>query len=209
MKFYQASTSEMFGDNSFSQQSEKTPFEPSSPYAAAKLYAHNMVKIYRKGYGLFACNGILFNHESPLRGLEFVTRKITNGVAKISLGLDDSIELGNIDARRDWGYAPEYVEAMWLMMQQEAPDDYVIATNETHAIQEFIETAFDIVGLDWKKHIRIDERFMRPVDVNYLKGDYKKSLTKLGWRPKTRFKALAEIMVNSDLERWRRWGRVS
>jgi GDPmannose 4,6-dehydratase len=136
-----------------------------------------------------------------------VTRKITNGVAKISLGLDDSIELGNIDARRDWGYAPEYVEAMWLMMQQEAPDDYVIATNETHAIQEFIETAFDIVGLDWKKHIRIDERFMRPVDVNYLKGDYKKSLTKLGWRPKTRFKALAEIMVNSDLERWRRWGR--
>jgi len=205
VKFYQASTSEMFGDNHFPEQSEETPFDPSSPYAAAKLYAHSMVKIYRKGYGLFACNGILFNHESPLRGLEFVTRKITNGVAKITLGLEDCIELGNIDARRDWGYAPEYVEAMWLMMQQEVPDDYVIATNETHTIKEFLETAFDIVGLDWKKYIKIDERFMRPVDVHYLKGDYQKSLTRLGWEPKTRFSDLAGIMLNSDLERWRRW----
>jgi GDPmannose 4,6-dehydratase len=176
VKFYQASTSEMFGDNFFSEQSEDTPFDPSSPYAAAKLYAHSMVKIYRKGYGLFACNGILFNHESPLRGLEFVTRKITNTVAKISLGLEDYIELGNIDAKRDWGFAPEYVEAMWLMLQQPAPDDYVIATNETHTIKEFLEVTFNFAGLDWGKYIKIDERFMRPVDVHFLKGNYKKSL---------------------------------
>jgi GDPmannose 4,6-dehydratase len=205
VKFYQASTSEMFGDNLYSEQSEVTPFEPSSPYAAAKLYAHSMVKIYRKGYGLFACNGILFNHESPLRGLEFVTRKITNAVAKISLGLEDYIELGNIEAKRDWGYAPEYVEAMWLIMQQETPDDYVIATNETHTIKEFLEITFNIVGLNWNKYIRIDERFMRPVDVHSLKGDYQKSLTKLGWEPKTRFAKLAEIMVKSDRERWSKW----
>jgi GDPmannose 4,6-dehydratase len=206
VKFYQASTSEMFGDNLFAEQSEVTPFDPSSPYAAAKLYAHNMVKIYRKGYELFACNGILFNHESPLRGLEFVTRKITNGVAKISLGIEDSLVLGNIDAQRDWGYAPEYVEAMWLILQQEKPDDYVIATNETHSIKEFLKTTFEIVGLDWKNYIKIDERFMRPVDVHYLKGDYQKSLTRLGWEPTTRFNELAEIMLKSDIDRWSRWG---
>jgi len=205
VRFYQASTSEMFGDNLYTEQSEETPFEPSSPYAAAKLYAHNMVKIYRKGYGLFACTGILFNHESPLRGLEFVTRKITNSVAKISLGLDDTLELGNIGARRDWGYAPEYVEAMWLMLQQDVPDDYVIATNESHTIQEFLVLAFNIVGLDWKKYVKINERFMRPVDVHYLKGDYSKSQAKLGWEPKIKFNDLAEIMLNSDLDRWRKW----
>ncbi len=206
VKFYQASTSEMYGDNLFEEQSEDTLFEPSSPYAAAKLYAHSMVKIYRKGYGLFACNGILFNHESPIRGLEFVTRKITNAVAKISLGLEEYIELGNIEAKRDWGYAPEYVEAMWLMLQQDEPDDFVIATNETHTIKEFLEVAFSHVGLDWEKYIRIDERFMRPVDVRYLKGSYNKAKEKLGWEPKTKFKGLAEIMLSSDLERWKKWG---
>jgi len=205
VKFYQASTSEMFGDNLFAEQSEETLFDPSSPYAAAKLYAHSMVKIYRKGYELFACNGILFNHESPLRGLEFVTRKITNAVAKISLGLEDYIELGNIDAKRDWGFAPEYVEAMWLMLQQEAPDDYVIATNKTHTIKEFLEIAFNNVGLDWEEHVIIDKRFMRPLDVRFLKGNYHKSQTKLGWEPKTRFRDLVEIMLKSDMERWKNW----
>lgn len=205
VRFYQASTSEMFGDNFFEEQSEDTLFEPSSPYAAAKLYAHSMVKIYRKGYGLYACNGILFNHESPLRGLEFVTRKITNTVAKISLGLEEYIELGNIDAKRDWGYAPEYVEAMWRMLQQDEPDDFVIATNETHTIKEFLEVAFSHVGLEWEKYVRIDERFMRPVDVRYLKGNYEKAREKLGWEPQTKFSGLAEIMLQSDVERWKLW----
>jgi GDPmannose 4,6-dehydratase len=205
VRFYQASTSEMYGDNLFEEQSEDTLFEPSSPYAAAKLYAHSMVKIYRKGYGIYACNGILFNHESPIRGLEFVTRKITNAVAKISLGLEEYIELGNIEAKRDWGYAPEYVEAMWLMLQQDEPDDFVVATNETHTIKEFLEVAFTYVGLDWEKYVRIDERFMRPVDVRYLKGSYEKAKEKLGWEPKTRFSGLAEIMLKSDLERWKLW----
>jgi GDPmannose 4,6-dehydratase len=207
VRFYQASTSEMFGDNLFTEQSEETPFCPSSPYAAAKLYAHSMVKIYRKGYGLFACTGILFNHESPLRGLEFVTRKITNAAAKISLGIEDYIALGNIEAKRDWGFAPEYVEAMWLMLQKETPDDYVIATNETHEIREFIEVVFNNLGLNWEDHVKIDKRFMRPVDVHFLKGNYKKSWEQLGWEPKTRFKQLAEIMLNSDLERWDKWNK--
>jgi len=205
VKFYQASTSEMFGDNIYTEQSEETPFIPSSPYAAAKLYAHSMVKIYRKGYWIFACNGILFNHESPIRGLEFVTRKITNAVAKISLGLESSIELGNLDAKRDWGYAPEYIEAMWLILQQDKADDYVIATNETHTIKEFLEVAFNSVGLDWRKHVKIDERFMRPIDVRFLKGNYQKSQTILGWEPKTKFIELVEIMLRSDLERWNKW----
>jgi GDPmannose 4,6-dehydratase len=205
VKFYQASTSEMFGDNHFTEQSEDTPFEPSSPYAAAKLYAHSMVKLYRKGYGLFACNGILFNHESPLRGLEFVTRKITNAVAKINLGIENYIELGNIEAKRDWGFAPEYVEAMWLILQQDSPDDYVVATNETHSIKEFLEATFNVVDLDWRKHVKIDERFMRPLDVGFLKGNSEKSRIKLGWEPKTRFNELVEIMLKSDLERWNNW----
>jgi len=207
VRFYQASTSEMFGDNIFNEQSEVTPFEPSSPYAAAKLYAHSMVKLYRKGYGLFACTGILFNHESPLRGLEFVTRKITNAAAKIHLGIEDTIELGNIEARRDWGFAPEYVEAMWLMLQQSGPDDYVIATNETHTVREFLEVAFNIIGLDWRKHVKIDERFLRPLDVHYLKGNYSRSNVKLGWEPQTRFHELIEIMLKSDLDRWNNWNR--
>jgi len=205
IKFYQASTSEMFGDNLFTEQSEDTVFEPSSPYAAAKLYAHHMLKIYRKGYGIFACNGILFNHESPIRGLEFVTRKITNAVAKIKLGLEDKLELGNIEAKRDWGFAPEYVDAMWLMLQKNSPDDYVVSTNETHTIREFLDIAFGMVELDWHKYIKIDERFMRPVDVRYLKGNYNKSLKNLGWRPKTKFHELVEIMLKSDLERWTKW----
>jgi GDPmannose 4,6-dehydratase len=205
VKFYQASTSEMFGDNIYSEQSEETPFDPSSPYAAAKLYAHSMVKIYRKGYNLFLCTGILFNHESPLRGLEFVTRKITNAIAKINLGIEDYIELGNLDSRRDWGFAPEYVEAMWLMLQQDTPDDYVIATNETHTIKEFLKMTFDIAGLDWQQHTKIDERFMRPLDVRFLKGNYQKSMGRLGWEPKIKFKELAEIMLKSDMERWTKW----
>lgn len=205
VKFYQASTSEMFGDNIFTEQSEETLFEPSSPYAAAKLYAHNMVKIYRKAYGIFASNGILFNHESPLRGLEFVTRKITNAVAKISLGIEECIELGNIEAKRDWGYAPEYVEAMWLVLQQTAPDDFVIATNETHSIKEFLEISFNIAGLNWKNHVKIDDRFLRPLDVRFLKGNYNKSNISFGWYPRIKFNKLAEIMVISDLERWTRW----
>jgi len=205
VKFYQASTSEMYGDNLFPEQSEETVFEPSSPYAAAKLYAHNMVKIYRKGYGMFASNGILFNHESPIRGLEFVTRKITNAVAKIKLGLEDYIDLGNLDAKRDWGFAPEYVEAMWLILQQNEPDDYVIATNETHTIKEFLEIAFKIAGLNWKDHVRTNERFMRPVDVSSLKGNYLKSQSELGWEPKTKLSELVEIMVKSDMDCWTRW----
>ena len=204
-KFYQASSSEMFGDNRKEIQSEDNPFCPQSPYAAAKLYGHWMTRTYRDAYDLFACNGILFNHESPLRGLEFVTRKISNGVAKIKLGLEKVLKLGNLEAKRDWGYAPEYVESMWLMLQQDEPDDYVIATNETHDIREFVELAFDIVNLDWKEHVVIDSRFFRPLDVPCLQGNYKKAEKKLGWRPTVKFKELVKIMVNSDLEKWRMW----
>jgi GDPmannose 4,6-dehydratase len=204
-KFYQASTSEMYGDNSFSFQDENTAFVPSSPYAAAKLYAHQMVNIYRKGYNIFACTGILFNHESPLRGLEFVTRKISNAVAKIRLGLETTLELGNLNSKRDWGYAPEYVEAMWLMLQQDKPDDYVIATNSTHSIRECLEVAFSSVDLRWQDFVVVDEKYKRPVDVNYLKGDYSKSKLILGWEPKTDFASLMHLMVDKDLERWTDW----
>jgi len=204
-RFYQASTSEMFGDNKHPYQDENTEFCPSSPYAAAKLYAHSMVKIYRKGYGIFASTGILFNHESPLRGIEFVTRKITNAVAKIKLGLENTLELGNLDARRDWGYAPEYVEAMWLILQSDKPDDFVISTNETHSIHEFIDRAFTRVGLNYENYVVVNEKFIRPVDVNYLKGNYDKSHRVLGWEPKTRFADLVDIMMNKDLERWTNW----
>ena len=200
VKFYQASTSEMFGDNQFTEQSEDTMFEPSSPYAAAKLYAHNMVKIYRKGYGLFACNGILFNHESPLRGLEFVTRKITNAVAKINLGLEEYIELGNIEAKRDWGYAPEYVEAMWLMLQQESPDDYVVATGKTYSVREFVEKVFNRLELDWQKYVEIDPRYFRPTEVDLLLGDPSKAKKGLNWEPKVDIDELVEMMVEHDLE---------
>lgn len=204
-RFYQASTSEMYGDNKHSYQDENTEFVPSSPYAAAKLYAHSMVNIYRQGYGLFASTGILFNHESPLRGIEFVTRKITNAVAKIKLGIEDTLELGNLDAKRDWGFAPEYVEAMWLILQHDKADDFVVATNETHTIQEFVKRAFSRVGLNWENHVKINEKFKRPVDVNYLKGNYAKANELLKWQPKTTFAELADLMTDADLERWTNW----
>ena len=206
IKFYQASTSELYG-NSRSEGSlnEETQFRPASPYAAAKLYGYWITRIYREAYGIFAVNGILFNHESPLRGLEFVTRKISNAVAKIALGLEKELRLGNLEAKRDWGYAPEYVESMWLMLQQDEPDDYVIATGEAHSVREFCEIAFDIVGLDWQEYVKVDKRFMRPLDVNYLCGDYSKAKKKLRWKPRIKFKQLVKIMVKEDLNRWERW----
>lgn len=205
IRFYQASTSELYGRGNIVPQTEGTPFQPSSPYAAAKLYGHWVTRIYREGYGIFACNGILFNHESPLRGLEFVTRKISNAVAKIALGVDNKLRLGNLEAKRDWGYAPEYVESMWLILQQDEPDDYVIATGETHSVKEFVVKAFTVAGLDWKKHTKLDKRFLRPLDVDFLQGDYSKAKRKLGWRPQVKFDKLAEIMVREDLSRWERW----
>jgi len=205
IKFYNASTSELFGNGGNEVQSVDTPFEPASPYAAAKLYGHWMTRIYREAYKIFACNGILFNHESPVRGLEFVTRKISNAVARISLGLSDELSLGNMDSKRDWGYAPEYVESMWLILQQDKPDDYVIATGESHSVGEFAELAFKTVGLDYKKYVKTGEGFLRPLDVGALKGDYSKARKILGWEPKTKFTDLVEIMVKEDLERWKRW----
>jgi GDPmannose 4,6-dehydratase len=204
-RFYQASTSELYGGDHLTSQNEDTPFHPWSPYAAAKLYGYWQTRIYRDAYGIFACNGILFNHESPLRGLEFVTRKISNSVAKIALGLAKELKLGNLVAKRDWGYAPEYVESMWLMLQQEKPDDYVVATNEAHSVQEFAETAFAAAGLEWQKYLRTEEGLTRPLDVGFLKGDYSKARDKLGWEPKIRFKELVRIMVENDLDRWRKW----
>ena len=205
VRFYQASTSELFGRGDATVQTEFTPFVPASPYAAAKLYGHWMTKIYRDGYGLFASTGILFNHESPLRGLEFVTRKITNAVARISLGLQDTLELGNLQASRDWGYAPEYVEAMWLTLQQESADDYVIATNESHTVEEFVSRAFETVGLPWEKYVRVSDHFRRPLEVEYLKGSYKKASECLGWKPRVAFNELVNIMVAEDVSRWKRW----
>lgn len=201
IKFYQASTSELYGDGGTKAQNETTPFMPSNPYAAAKLYGYWITQIYRKGYDIFACNGILFNHESPLRSVEFVTRKISNAVARISLGLEKELHLGNMDAKRDWGYAPEYVESMWMMLQQREPGDYVIATNETHSVREFAQKAFEIVDLDWHDYVKVDRKFMRPLDVNYLQGDYSKAQRKLGWTPKVKFDNLVEIMVKEDIIR--------
>jgi GDPmannose 4,6-dehydratase len=217
IKFYQASSSEIFGKVQASPQSEKTPFYPRSPYSVSKLFAHWITVNYRESYNMFTCSGILFNHESPLRGLEFVTRKITHSVARIKLGLQDELRLGNLDSKRDWGYAPEYVEAMWLMLQQDKPDDYVIATGETHGVREFVEAAFNKVGIDveWlgkgvdeigrdkasgKTLIRIDPQFFRPAEVDMLIGDYSKAKKKLGWSPKTTFKELVGIMVEHDLK---------
>lgn len=205
IKFYQASTSELYGIGHSSSLTENTPFQPASPYASAKLYAYWLTRIYREGYNFFACNGILFNHESPLRGLEFVTRKISNSVAKIALGLEKALYLGNLDAKRDWGYAPDYVESMWLILQQKEPDDYVIATNEAHSVREFAEKAFNVVGLDWQEYVRVDKRFLRPLDVNFLQGNYLKAEKKLGWEPKVKFDKLVRIMVKEDLNRWNRW----
>ena len=204
-KVYQASTSELYGDNSYDSQNEDTPFSPSSPYAAAKLYAHVITNIYKEGYGIFSCNGILFNHESPLRGLEFVTRKISNIVAKIKLGLEDELVLGNLEAKRDWGYAKDYVKAMWLMVQQEKPETFVIATNESHSVKEFVEKAFTCIDMDYNDFLKVDKRFFRPTDVNYLCGDFTKARKNLGWKPETTFDQLVELMVNKDMERWERY----
>jgi len=216
IRFYQASSSEMFGKVRETPQNENTPFYPRSPYAAAKLFAHCMTINYRESYGMFACSGILFNHESPLRGLEFVTRKITHAVARIKMGLQEKLSLGNLDSRRDWGYAAEYVEAMWLMLQQSAPDDYVVATGETHSVREFVQAAFREAGLElaWtgqgldekgvdrssgKTVVEIDPRFFRPAEVDVLIGDYSRAKAKLGWEPKTTFNELLRIMVQHDM----------
>ncbi len=198
-KFYQASSSEMFGDTTIVPQSEKTPFHPCSPYACAKVYAYHLTINYREAYGIFACNGILFNHESPRRGETFVTRKIARAAARIKAGLDKFLYLGNLEAKRDWGYAPEYVDAMWRMLQQKTPDDYVVATGESRTVREFVEAAFGHVGLDWKKHVRIDPRYYRPTEVSYLLGDAAKARRKLKWEPKTKFKDLVRLMVDAEV----------
>ncbi len=197
-KLYQASSSEMFGAAP-PPQNEKTPFEPQSPYGAAKVFAHHVGKNYREGYGLWVCSGILFNHESPRRGEAFVSRKITRSVARIANGLQDYLYLGNLDAKRDWGYAPEYVEAMWRMVQIGEPDDFVIATGEAHTVREFLIEAFNHVNLDWEKYVRIDKRYLRPSDVWHLEGDASKAEKALGWKPATTFKDLVRIMMEADL----------
>jgi len=199
-KFYQASSSEMYGKVVETPQTEKTPFYPRSPYAAAKLYSYWTAVNYRESYGIFACNGILFNHESPRRGETFVTRKITSAAARIKAGLQENLYLGNLDAQRDWGYAKEYIEAMWLMLQQDEPDDYVIATGEAHAVHEFLGEAFSYVGLDWHKLVEIDPKYYRPAEVDCLLGDASKARQKLGWQPKTKFKELVRLMVDADME---------
>jgi GDPmannose 4,6-dehydratase len=202
IKFYQASSSEMFGRMVENPANENTPFYPRSPYGVAKLYGHWITKNYRESYNMFTCSGILFNHESERRGIEFVTRKISDGVAKIKLGLADHIILGNLDAKRDWGYAPDYVEAMWLMMQQETPDDYVIATGETYSIRDFLDVAFNHINIkDWSKYVKQDLKYMRPAEVDVLRGDFTKSKSKLKWVPKTSFVDLVQIMVNNDLNK--------
>ncbi len=203
-RFYQASSSEMYGLVQAVPQTEQTPFYPRSPYACAKVFAYWLTVNYREAYGLHASNGILFNHESPRRGETFVTRKITRAVASIKAGLQDKLFLGNLEAKRDWGYAKEYVEAMWLMLQQEQGDDYVIATNETHSVREFLEAAFGHAGLDWKKHVEIDPRYYRPAEVDLLIGDNSKARRHLGWEPKVRFEALVKLMVDADIELLRR-----
>ncbi|HLL52404.1 MAG TPA: GDP-mannose 4,6-dehydratase [Myxococcaceae bacterium] len=201
VRFYQASSSEMFGKVLAVPQTEETPFYPRSPYGVAKAYGHHITVNYRESFGLFAVSGILFNHESPRRGLEFVTRKVTHAVARIKLGLQDKLPMGNLDAKRDWGFAGDYVEAMWRMLQQDTPDDYVIATNETHTVRELVEIAFGRVGLDWRKHVVIDPAFVRPAEVDLLIGDYAKAKKKLGWEPKVRFRELVEMMVDADVVR--------
>jgi GDPmannose 4,6-dehydratase len=199
-RFYQASSSEMFGQVLEVPQVETTPFYPRSPYGVAKVYGHFITVNYRESYDLFACSGILFNHESPRRGLEFVTRKVTHTAAAIKLGLQTELALGNLDARRDWGYAKDYVEAMWLMLQQDEPEDFVIATNETHSVQELVDVAFDQVGLDPGDHVRIDPKFLRPAEVEHLIGNPEKAKQQLGWEPRTTFEELIRLMVDSDLE---------
>jgi len=202
IKFYQASSSEMFGRVREVPQNEKTPFYPRSPYGVAKLYGHWATVNYRESYGMFACSGILFNHESPRRGFEFVTRKITSAAAQVKHNLLAELRMGNLDAKRDWGYAGDYVRGMWLMLQQEAPDDYVLATGETHSVREFVATAFAHLGLDWKKYVRIDRDFYRPAEVDLLLGDSSKAEKKLKWKPEVSFKELVKMMVDADLVRW-------
>jgi len=200
-RFYQASSSEMFGKAQRTPQNEETPFYPRSPYGVAKVYGHWITVNYRESYGIYAVSGILFNHESPRRGLEFVTRKITDGVARIKLGLATELRLGNLDARRDWGYAGDYVDAMWRMLQQDAPEDYVIGTGETHAVREFVAAAFGHVKLDWEKYVVVDPRFVRPAEVDLLLADPAKARTRLGWTPKVSFRELVTMMVDADLAR--------
>ena len=209
-RFYQASSSEMYGKVQEVPQTETTPFYPRSPYGCAKVYAYWITVNYRESYGLHATNGILFNHESPRRGETFVTRKITRAIAQIKAGLQDKLFLGNLEAKRDWGYAKEYVEAMWLMLQQETPDDYIVATNETHSVREFLECSFAHAELDWKKYVEIDARYFRPAEVDLLIGDYAKTKRKLGWEPRTRFSDLAKLMVDADMQllRHHREGRA-
>ena len=198
-RYYQASSSEMFGQTEADAQKETTPFHPRSPYACSKIFAYWITINYRESYGLFAANGILFNHESPRRGETFVTRKISRAVARIKKGLQDKLYLGNMDAKRDWGYAGDYVQAMWLMLQQEEPDDFVIGTGETHSVREFVEEAFGSVGLDWREYVEIDPRYFRPADVEYLRCDPSKAKQKLGWEPKVKFHQLVKMMVEADL----------
>lgn len=199
-RFYQASSSEMFGKVREIPQRETTPLYPRSPYAVAKVYGHFITVNYRESYGLFACSGILFNHESPRRGLEFVTRKISHGVARIKLGLDTELRLGNLQAKRDWGFAGDYVRAMWLMLQQDQPEDYVVGTGRTHSVEEFVRIAFDHVGLDWRAHVVVDPKFYRPAEVDFLLADSTKARQKLGWEPQLNFEQLVTFMVDSDLE---------
>jgi GDPmannose 4,6-dehydratase len=201
IRFYQASSSEMFGKVREVPQTELTPFYPRSPYGVSKVFAHYITVNYRESYNLFAVSGMLFNHESPRRGLEFVTRKVSNGVARIKLGMSDTLTVGNLDAHRDWGFAGDYVRAMWLMLQQERADDYVIATGVSHSVQELIEIAFARVGLDWHKHVKVDPALLRPAEVDHLLGDATKARTRLGWTPQVSFKQLVEMMVDADLER--------
>ena len=200
VRFYQASSSEMYGGGYQVPQNESTPFHPRSPYACGKVFAYHQVVNYREAYGLFACNGILFNHESPRRGETFVTRKITRAAARIALGLEKKLYLGNLDAKRDWGFAGDYVEAMWLMLQHKQPGDYVIATGTSHSVREFLELAFDRAGLEWQEHVEIDPRYFRPAEVDHLLGDASKASAELGWRPSTSFEELVTVMVDADLE---------
>lgn len=199
VKFYQASTSELFGKAVEIPQTETTPFYPRSPYAVAKLFAYWIVKNYREAYGLFACNGILFNHESPRRGETFVTRKVTRGIAHILAKKQDYLNLGNLEAKRDWGYAPEYAQLMWKMLQKEKPDDFVIGTGESHSVREFVEESFSYVGLDWQKYVRVDKRYLRPTETDYLIADSTKAKKLLGWSPKIKFHDLIKIMIDGDM----------
>ena len=198
-RFYQASSSEMFGKVAEAPQTETTPFHPRSPYGVAKVYGHFITVNYRESYGLYACSGILFNHESPRRGREFVTRKVTDGVARIKLGLANELHLGNLDAKRDWGYAGDYVKMMWMMLQQDEPDDYVVATGENHSVEELVQIAFEHVGLNWKDYVKIDQRFVRPAEVDLLIGNPAKAREKLGWEPKVTFEEMIRMMIDNDL----------